>query len=236
MLILDFEIIVNMALILNIETATTVCSVALSEDGKLIAMEEQDNGYTHAEYLTVFIDSVLKKGNYRYDDLSAVAVSEGPGSYTGLRIGVSVAKGLCFALNIPLIAVDTLMSIAAQIENVKSDQLICPMIDARRMEVYTALYNSGLEIQTEVWNEIIVPGSFDKYALKNQVIVCGNGASKCKELLSGSKFIYRDDVKCSSLGMMKISYDLFGKNKFVDVAYFEPFYLKEFIAGKKGTL
>ena len=148
-----------MALILNLETATTVCSVSLGKDGKLLALKEQNGDYSHAENLTLFIEDVLKQANVKFSELDAIAVSKGPGSYTGLRIGVSTAKGLCYSLNIPLIAIDTLKSLAVGIKNsdlkIRNSDLLCPMLDARRMEVYCALFDNSLNYVRETSAEII---------------------------------------------------------------------------------
>jgi tRNA threonylcarbamoyladenosine biosynthesis protein TsaB len=219
-----------MGFILNIETATKNCSVSLSKNGDTVSLKEYaGQGYTHAEKLHVFIDEVFKEAGLAYSDLSAVAVSKGPGSYTGLRIGVSAAKGLCYALNIPLIAIDTLELLARKIS--VNDGVIIPMIDARRMEVYNAIYTSDYKQLRATQAEVITENSFTETTGKIHLV--GDGASKCKELLFDSRFVYHDDVIYPSAAQMaELSYL---KNKIsdtVDVAYFEPYYLKDFIAGK----
>jgi len=225
-----------MAFILNIETATTVCSVALSDNEKLVAVREVNAGYTHAENITVFIDEVLKEAGLGPSDLDAVAVSRGPGSYTGLRIGVSAAKGLCYALDIPLIAVDTLAAMAQGMKSAK-DVLLCPMIDARRMEVYCAVYDGSGREREPVSAKIIDESSFAGILEKNRVIFFGDGAAKCKAVLGkNSHAVFVDDIHPSSKHMIPLAWEKFSEKEFADLAYFEPFYLKEFIAGKKGPL
>lgn len=219
-----------MSLILNIETATTVCSVAVSDKEKTLASREVNNGYTHAENLHVFMKEVLSEANIKPQELSAVAVSKGPGSYTGLRIGVSAAKGIAYALNIPLLSVDTLQ-IMAQIaqQNVKKTGLYIPMLDARRMEVYTATYNElGEEIST-VSAVIVSEESVLQFKCNSPLYFFGDGMPKCKsllEILPGSIFI--ENIVPSAVFMPSISYKKFQQQQFENVAYFEPFYLKEF--------
>jgi tRNA threonylcarbamoyladenosine biosynthesis protein TsaB len=233
-----------MPLILCIETATTMCSVALGRDGKLLASKEMNAGYTHAENLTVFIEEVMKEANVKFADLDAVAVSKGPGSYTGLRIGVSAAKGLCYGLDKPLIAINTLRQMAA---NRKSDSrflfaggeakkiYLCPMIDARRMEVYTAVYDkNGSEVEP-VSAKVIDENSFADLLNENKIIFFGDGASKCKEALSHySSAIFIDNIYPSAKAMLELAEEKFTKKEFEDVAYFEPFYLKDFVSTKKS--
>jgi tRNA threonylcarbamoyladenosine biosynthesis protein TsaB len=213
--------------ILNIETATKNCSVALAKDGKTIICNEiAEEGYSHAERLHVFIESVLKEAEITYKDLAAIAVSQGPGSYTGLRIGVSAAKGLCFALDIPLIAVDTLQTLASQATI--SDGLIVPMIDARRMEVYSAIFNSNFESKREVQAEIITENSFDE--IEGPVYFVGDCSGKCKSVMTKENFIFLEDIKYPSAKEMSLlSFEKHKKNDTVDVAYFEPYYLKDFM-------
>ena len=217
----------NMNFILNIETATKNCSVALSQNGIVIACKEiAEAGYSHAEKLHVFIDEILKENNLTFNDLSAIAISQGPGSYTGLRIGVSAAKGLCYSLDIPLIAVDTLevLSRKLTVEN----GIIIPMIDARRMECYTAIFDAKHEKIREVKAEIIDENSFQETT--ETIHFVGDGALKCKEILTDAKFVYHDEIVFPSANeMSKIDYDKYKKNDTVSVAYFEPFYLKDFM-------
>ncbi|MCO6148107.1 tRNA (adenosine(37)-N6)-threonylcarbamoyltransferase complex dimerization subunit type 1 TsaB [Flavobacterium sp. NRK1] len=219
-----------MAFILNIETATKNCSVCLSKDGVSVAVSEYaGEGYTHAEKLHVFIEEVLQKAAITYKDLTAVAVSMGPGSYTGLRIGVSAAKGFCYALNIPLIAIDTLELLTRKLT--VQEGVIIPMIDARRMEAYTAVFNRDYQRLRETKAEIITDDSFSE--IEGTIHLIGDGALKCREVLPFGKFVYHEDIIYpSALKMAKLSYDKYKISDTVDVAYFEPFYLKDFITGK----
>ncbi|OYQ38171.1 tRNA (adenosine(37)-N6)-threonylcarbamoyltransferase complex dimerization subunit type 1 TsaB [Flavobacterium cyanobacteriorum] len=219
-----------MGYILNIETATKNCSVSLAKSGVPAALEEfAGEGYLHAEKLHVFIAKVLEKENITFNQLSAVAVSMGPGSYTGLRIGVSAAKGLCYALTIPLIAVDTLEILARSL--IVHEGVIIPLIDARRMEVYSAVFDASYNRLRETRAEIITEESFSPYA--QPVHLIGDGAAKCKPLLADSRFKYHDGLLYPSAAMMAgLSWQKFTQQEFEDVAYFEPYYLKDFIAGK----
>ncbi len=217
-----------MALILNIETATKNCSVSVGKEGKLLAIKELNDGnYSHAEKLHPFIQEVLNESGIQINDLDAVAISKGPGSYTGLRIGVSAAKGLCFANDIPLIALETLHSLATSI-NIKSGYIV-PMLDARRMEVYSAVYNIDYSQQREIQAEIINEESFVTLLENNEVHFLGDGANKCKEVITSDNAIFYDHKFPSSHEMVELSYTKFQENKFEDVAYFEPFYLKDFV-------
>lgn len=228
-----------MALILNIETATTVCSVSVAQDGKLLAFKEQDGDYSHAENLTVFIQEVIKEANIKLSQLDAIAVSKGPGSYTGLRIGVSTAKGLCYSLEKPLIAVNTLEHLSTSISP-KQGELICPMIDARRMEVYCAVYDINYNCIMPTCAKIIDEASFAEFLSplesdrERRIIFIGDGAAKCKDVLSkNSNAIFVDNVFPSAKNMVTLTEQAFSKKQFEDLAYFEPFYLKDFVAGKK---
>ena len=216
-----------MSYILNIETATKNCSVALAKEGKTILYKEiAEEGYSHAERLHVFIEEIIKEVGITFQDLIAIAVSQGPGSYTGLRIGVSAAKGFCFALDIPLIAVDTLQILASQATI--SSGLIIPMIDARRMEVYSAIFNPKFEKIREVQSEIITENSFEE--LQETLYFVGDCAEKCKTVLTKENFIFLDEIKYPSAKEMSvISFEKYQKNETVDVAYFEPYYLKDFM-------
>ena len=221
-----------MAVILNIETATTNCSVSLAENGKLLVIKEHDTpSYSHSEQLHVFIEEVIALANIELSDIDAVAVSKGPGSYTGLRIGVSTAKGLCFSLDVPLISIPTLESMVYQ---GMSDEVkfIVPVLDARRMEVYSAVYNrAGKEIR-ETRAEIIDEHSFQEYADKGKVLLLGSGAAKCEGVLRHSNFSFDLTVVPSTKEMCDLSYKKFSAGEFEDVAYFEPYYLKDFIGNK----
>jgi tRNA threonylcarbamoyladenosine biosynthesis protein TsaB len=213
--------------ILNIETATKNCSVALAKDGKTIVYKEiAEEGYSHAERLHVFIEEIIKEAGITLNDLSAIAVSQGPGSYTGLRIGVSAAKGLCYALDVPLIAVDTLQALASQVTI--SSGLIIPMIDARRMEVYSAVFAPNYERKREVLAEIITENSFED--LEETLYFVGDCAEKCKSVLTKENYIFLDEIVYpSAKEMSAISFEKFKKSDTVDVAYFEPYYLKDFM-------
>ena len=220
--------------ILNIETATKNCSVALAVDGKtILCREAAEFGYSHAEKLHVFIEEILAESGLRFKDLSAIGVSQGPGSYTGLRIGISAAKGLCFALDIPLVAVETLSILAAQVE--VTDGVIIPVIDARRMEVYSAVFNSDNEKIREVRAEIITENSFAEVTSK--IYFAGDCLEKCKTVLTKDNYIFLDEIVYPSATQMgSLSYNKYKKNDIVDVAYFEPYYLKDFISNAKKVL
>jgi tRNA threonylcarbamoyladenosine biosynthesis protein TsaB len=217
-----------MSLILNIETATKNCSVSLSKDGDVLFFREiAEAGYSHAEKLHVFIEEVLLQSKHNYCELSAVAVSQGPGSYTGLRIGVSAAKGLCYALDIPMIAVDTLAILAEQVQI--EEGFIVPMIDARRMEVYSAVFNAKHTKIIETQAEIITTDSFKEY--NETIYFIGDSSTKCRETLTKQNFVFKEEIIFpSSREMAKLSYEKYTNSDFVDVAYFEPLYLKDFIA------
>lgn len=217
----------DMAYILNIETATKNCSVALAKDGNLILCRQiAEQGYSHAEKLHVFIEEILKESNVTFPQLQAVAVSQGPGSYTGLRIGVSAAKGLCYALGIPLIAIDTLQVLARQAKITSG--IIVPMIDARRMEVYSAVFNLDYEKIRNVQAEIITTDSFSE--IEEMVYFIGDSSEKCKAVLTRANFVFLDDIVYpSAREMCMLSFQNFQNKNFEDLAYFEPFYLKDFM-------
>jgi tRNA threonylcarbamoyladenosine biosynthesis protein TsaB len=218
-------------IILHIETSTNVCSVALSENETCLFSKSNAEGMNHAALLSVFIAEalvVLKSINKKLD---AVAVSSGPGSYTGLRIGVSTAKGLCYGYGIPLIAVSTLEILTANaLKTIKDagNALFCPMIDARRMEVYAAFYNSKGEIKREISADIIDSDSYAEILANQQVYFFGNGAEKCKTTLTNPNAHFIEDLVPLAENMISFAELAFSQNKFEDVAYFEPFYLKEF--------
>lgn len=222
-----------MPLILHIETATAVCSVALSQNGKLIQLKESHEGYSHASELAVFINDVLQASGKSVNDLDAIAVSFGPGSYTGLRIGLSAAKGLCYAADKPLISVPTLLSLtyhAASAEN--NFDLICPMIDARRMEVYCAVYDSSFnEIQaTEA--KVVDESSFSGLLDEKRILFCGDGAEKCTSIIQNKNAVFRSDIICSAKSMIEVAENKLVLKSFENTALCEPFYLKEFRSGK----
>ena len=228
-----------MALILSIETGTDVCSVALANDSELMALRESDEGRDHARKVAVFVDELLRETGVQPDDLDAVAVGMGPGSYTGLRIGVSFAKGMCYALNIPLLAVgslDALMEVAredfdAGIIDLEDDEwqsaYLCPMVDARRMEVYTRLFDAQGKALTDVSAEVVTADSFSEWrGSDRRFVIFGNGAKKCAELLSDAEYI---EVAPSARGIVRLAEEAFNAGRVEDIAYFEPFYLKDFI-------
>ena len=219
-----------MAIILNIETATKNCSVSLSKNGKtLFCKEHADQGYSHAEKLHVFIDEVIKECKVDIKEINAVAVSKGPGSYTGLRIGVSAAKGLCYALNIPLIAIDTLEILASKVN--QNDGLIVPMIDARRMEVYSAVFNRDKKIVSETNAEILDENSYAQ--VNEKIYFLGDCPEKCKKVLTKSNYQFLPEIIFPSANeMSELSFQKFIAKEFEDVAYFEPFYLKDFLLTK----
>ncbi len=222
-----------MPLILNIETATQVCSIGLSEGNKLLAVRESHEKNIHAASVTVFTEEVLREAGRKMQDIEAVAVSMGPGSYTGLRIGVSAAKGMCYALAIPLIAVPTLQAMALRARSaMEGDALLCPMIDARRMEVYTAIFDQNVREVRPTEALIIDDQSFDRELEKNTICYFGDGAEKCRDILDPLGMIYLPDIYPSAREIALLAAEKFTESRFEDVAYFEPYYLKDFIAGK----
>lgn len=221
-------------MILNIETSTTVCSIALSDKNKIIAHKESFEHNSHSQLLARFIDDIFKENNIKPKDLKAVAVGEGPGSYTGLRIGVSTAKGMAFSLNIPLIAIDTLLIMATDItknfsELNNQNAILCPMIDARRMEVYTSFYDFESNKLSQTTNLVIDKNSFIEKLEKQKIIFFGDGAEKCKNLITHKNAIFIDNIYPIAQNMIEIAEQKFNNNIFEDLAYFEPFYLKPFI-------
>ncbi len=224
-----------MGLILNIETATRVCSVALARDGALISFKETKTERSHATNITIFIEQLLSEEGLSPKDLDAIAVSKGPGSYTGLRIGVSTSKGLCYALGIPLIAINSLESmVQGYLEKNKAKNIfICPMIDARRMEVYTAIYDDALNVLKQTSAEIIEKNSFSEQLKSNKMVFIGEGADKCRPFLEWHKNAsFETAGSISATSMVSMAERVYNKKKFEDLAYFEPFYLKDFVAGK----
>ena len=228
-----------MSLILCIETGTDICSVALARDGELLSLLESNEGKQHAQNLAVYVDEILRENDIEVKELDAIAVGKGPGSYTGLRIGVSLAKGLCYAASKPLIAVNSLESMVyvaledyeagiVEIEDMDS-AVFCPMIDARRMEVYCQLFNSKVEPLSEVQVHIVTTDSFIEERSKGTLVIFGNGSDKCKNVLPEGDVHYIKVVP-SARGLIKPAFESFLKSDFEDVAYFEPFYLKDFVA------
>jgi tRNA threonylcarbamoyladenosine biosynthesis protein TsaB len=221
-----------MSLILNVETATKNCSVSLAENGTIIALKEVNDGaYSHAENLHVFIQDVFKQADTSLKNIDAVAVSKGPGSFTGLRIGVSAVKGLCYALDVPLISTSTLQALAWQVK--KENGLVIPMLDARRMEVYSAVFNSDNLQVREIQAQILDENSFAAYLENNEVYFIGDGVPKTKEIITHKNAFFIDGELPSANEMAKLSFDKFQQKDFEDVAYFEPFYLKDFVTNAK---
>ncbi|TGV00884.1 tRNA (adenosine(37)-N6)-threonylcarbamoyltransferase complex dimerization subunit type 1 TsaB [Flavivirga rizhaonensis] len=217
--------------ILNIETATTNCSVSLSKEGKTVVLKEDyDKNYSHAERLHIYIDEVLKEAKVPSEDVEAIAVSKGPGSYTGLRIGVSAAKGLCFALDKPLISVSTLEALAHQVKC--DDGVIVAMLDARRMEVYSAVFDADYNQIRETEAQILDESSFEDYLDKGNVSFIGNGVEKAKTLIKHPNAVFIDGKLPSANEMSHLAYNKYKISDIEDVAYFEPYYLKDFVALK----
>ena len=225
-----------MSLILAIETGTDICSVGIAKDGELLSLRESDEGRDHARKVGVFVDELLRETGIVPDDLDAVAVGKGPGSYTGLRIGVSFAKGLCYGLQKPLLAVG---SLDALVEVAREDHeagilavdgwdgaYLCPMVDARRMEVYAQVFDAGGRPQGEVSAEVVDAGSFSTWRAKGPFVIFGSGAAKCADVLSDAVLVH---VAPSARGLARLAQTAFDGGDFADLAYFEPFYLKDFV-------
>ncbi len=222
-----------MAIILHLETATTNCSVSISKDDEIVVLKENNAAsYSHSEQLHVFIKEALKEASLSFSDLDAVAISKGPGSYTGLRIGVSAAKGICFSLDIPLISIPTLQSMARQVD-LKPGELVIPALDARRMEVYSCVYNNNYQEVRKTRAEIINEESFVEYLGENEVYVVGSGAEKCRGVLQHPNFIFDESVVPSAKDMVLMAFEKYESKQFEDVAYFEPYYLKDFVLQQK---
>lgn len=235
----NLEVKAKMACILHLETSTTVCSVALSEERALLYTKEDFDGPSHAVTLGVFVDDVLSMAESAGKHIDAVAISCGPGSYTGLRIGASMAKGICYGLNLPLIALPTLKVLSVPIlldDDLPEEALLCPMIDARRMEVYSAIYDRALHPLKDVSADIITQESYLEYLEKHPVWFFGNGAEKCKEVIRHPNAHFVSGVNPLARWMFPLAEKAFAEEQFADVAYFEPFYLKEFVATKPRNL
>lgn len=219
-----------MALLLHIETATKVCSAALSENGKLIdCKEESSDKYIHAERLTVLIDELMQENKLSYGQLDAVSVTSGPGSYTGLRIGVSTAKGLCYAQDLPLISIGALDVIIEIAREKYSDQTICAMIDARRMEVFSKIVDKeGNELKPVSADEL----NENSYEKHRPFVACGDAVEKCQEIWEDDNVTLMTNIHSSARGHVQPAHEKLRANDFEDVAYFEPFYLKDFVATK----
>lgn len=217
-----------MAVILNIETTTTNCSVSLSKEGETLVLKEDYNtNFSHAESLHVFIDEIIKSAKIKLTQVDAIAVSKGPGSYTGLRIGVSAAKGLCFSLDKPLISVSTLESLGHQVKI--NEGYIVPMLDARRMEIYSAVFDASHHQIREIQAQILDESSFLEYLNKDKVYFIGNGVEKTSALIKHKNAVYIENKLPSSSEMGKLAFNKYSKSEFENVAYFEPYYLKDFV-------
>jgi tRNA threonylcarbamoyladenosine biosynthesis protein TsaB len=227
-------------MILCLETATNLCSVALCDNAGVISLKESGESKSHASMLTVFINEIFKENHIKATDLEAVAVSKGPGSYTGLRIGVSVAKGIAYASAIPLIGVETTLSMFRGIRGIyeiaesDSNTLWCPMLDARRMEVYYAIYDNGGNIIKDISAGIIHENSFMEIPESEKIIFFGDGSSKCKEIIKRTNVHFDDEFRISAAHMQIPAFQYLKNNHHEDIAYFEPFYLKDFITSKPG--
>ena len=235
-----------MAIILIIETSTEICSVALTQNDLIIDLIETSEGQNHARLVTVFAEQLLQRNKLKAENLDAVAVSKGPGSYTGLRIGVSTAKGICYAAGIPLIAVGTLEAMASHIARNPSEYsipeneevLFCPMIDARRMEVYSMLLDKDGTILEPITAEIIDESFLTKELSEKKIVFFGNGSEKCKSVIHSPNAVFIPEIKASAQYMSNLVNQAYNNKQFEDVAYFEPFYLKDFVAtvSKKNLL
>lgn len=223
----------DMAILLNLETATTNCSVSISKNNKILVLKENNAAnYSHSEQLHVFIKEALEEASLSFSDLNAVAVSKGPGSYTGLRIGVSAAKGICFSVDIPLISIPTLQSMANQVD-LKPDELVIPVLDARRMEVYSCVFDNNNQEIRETRAEVINEESFSEFVSGSKVYIVGSGAEKIRSVLQHPNFIFDTTVIPSSKDMAVMAFKKFEAKQFEDVAYFEPYYLKDFVLQQK---
>lgn len=238
-----FTALIMMDYILCIESGTTTCSVSLSKGIQLIdVLEDHDSSYNHAQLLTVFIEKILVKHGITADRLSAVTVSKGPGSYTGLRIGVSAAKGICYATGKPLLAVGSLTSMAYGAKEwlllnpkFSSPDFLCPMIDARRLEVYTQLFDPSVNEKSEIEAKILDQASFKEILDNHKVAFFGNGSAKAKELIVHQNALFIDDFKPSARFMIPLAEEKLKHGLYEDIAYFEPFYLKDFVAIKPAN-
>lgn len=220
-----------MCTLLTIETSTPVCSCALSRDGEILMNKENHEGRSHASLVGLFVHEIMEYAREQHFLPDAIAVSSGPGSYTGLRIGVSEAKGLSYGLDIPLIAIPTARIMASMMSGeADEDILLCPMIDARRMEVYATFFDRSLNPVRETSADIVDGSSYSDLLERHRIIFFGNGAEKCRPVITHPNAIFIDDIHPLASGMIPLAEKAFTEKAFVDVAYFEPFYLKEFVA------
>jgi tRNA threonylcarbamoyladenosine biosynthesis protein TsaB len=225
-----------MALILSLETSTRVCSAAIHNDGKLLATSEIHIGQSAASKLSVMMDDVKKNAGIEWNQLHAIGITSGPGSYTGLRIGTSTAKGLCYGLDIPLISVNTLYLLAFQFSKFNINNcLICPMIDARRMEVYCMVVNASLQVMQPVEARIITDISFQEFLSDNKIVFLGDGAMKCSDVIKDNNAIFIADAFPSASQLGLLVYDKYKHKSFETLVSFEPFYLKDFVAKSPGS-
>jgi len=225
-----------MSLILSLETTTKVCSVALYDSDTLLTETSLSIEKAHSQFLASLVDSTFKYSHQNKSALSAVAISSGPGSYTGLRIGTSFAKGICFSMNIPLISINTLDGMIQLVKRENEKILYCPMLDARRMEVYCKVENDdGIQVE-DTHARIIEENSFLDLLDKNVILFFGDGSAKCKSILNHKNARFQDKFQISAKGMGSLAFTKFENTEFEDVAYFEPFYLKEYKAGKPKPL
>ena len=215
-----------MPIILNIETSTDICSICISKDGTVLSMKETERSYSHSEVIAVFIDECIKEAGLKMSDLDAVSVSQGPGSYTALRIGASTAKGICFALSIPLISIGTLEALSKSVlSRAESNDIVIPMIDARRKEVYHCIFTHEGQLLVKVSPIILDENTFKEYAQYDKILFCGDGVSKSKDILELENSYFYDE-ECSAKHMIKLSEEKFHHNQFEDISYYEPFYYK----------
>ena len=229
-----------MSCILHIETSTNVCSVAVSEDGKVIFDKADRTGNNHAEALGSFVDEAMSFADSHAIPLDAVAVSSGPGSYTGLRIGVSMAKGVCYALNLPLLSVPTLELMCVPVllrnEEIEDEALLCPMIDARRMEVYAALYDRALKPVRGIQADVVDADTYRQWLEDRPVYFCGNGAAKCMDTINHPNAHLIEGIEPVAKWMMPLAERKMLNDIHEDVAYFVPYYLKDFVAKQPKDL
>jgi tRNA threonylcarbamoyladenosine biosynthesis protein TsaB len=229
-----------MALILSVETSTSVCSAALHVSGKLVLDKQNNVPQTTASTLAVMIDSLFHESKYSPRDLAAVTVSAGPGSYTGLRIGVATAKGLCYGLSIPLVAINTLQLLTYQVvkqQGVADEAtLYCPMLDARRMEVYTLLAKSHKDVIESTDARVIDEHSYSQWLQTHRIIFFGDGAAKCEPVITSPRAFFLNDIYPQAAALGEIGFEKFEKQQFEDLERYEPFYLKDFIIKKPKTL
>jgi tRNA threonylcarbamoyladenosine biosynthesis protein TsaB len=226
-----------MPIILSLDTSSTACSVALHVDGRLLAVSDIHKEHSHGGRLALLIKQVLENADVSFQQISCIGLSSGPGSYTGLRIGTSTAKGLCYALNVPLVAVDSLTVMAHHVVKEKRDEIFyCPMLDARRMEVYCAVYNSSLTVLEPIQAKVIDENSFADVLEKGRIVFFGNGAGKCREAIRHSNATFLENINPSAVELGELACEKFNSAKIEDLVHFEPLYLKEFLIKKSSKL